>query len=185
MSKTHPKTAVMDEQKHMWQEKISLVNLGFEHSLKVSSHVFASSLGKVQSWRPDATSCSPWAVPLTRVLNLWKQTRITKHPYQGGLPIWWVVAAVAVEEVGVAVPAFSLPCFFPLCVLQIGRRAGREGGCCISDPAQSHFWEGGGTQNKWWSLGWNGEAEGWREVGGGARMKDNDPCPSAVKRQKL
>lgn len=75
----------------------------------------------------------------------------------------WVASLVGgvVEKVGVAVPAFSLPCFFPLCVLQIGRRA-RGGVCSISDPAQSHF-AGGGILRISGGL-WGGTA---RRRGGG------------------
>lgn len=41
-------------------------------------------------------------------------------------------------------------------------------------------------QNKWWSLGWNdGGGKRVSGQGGWGIVKDNDPCPLCVKRQKL
>lgn len=76
---------------------------------------------------------------------------------------------------------FSSLLFPSLCLTD--REEGEEGGgFAVLVIQHSLTLRGGGDpQNKWWSLGWNGEAEGWR----GVWMKDNDPCPSAVKRQKL
>lgn len=41
-----------------------------------------------------------------------------------------------------------------------------EGGGVSVLVIQHSLTFGGGTQNKWWSLGWNSEAEEWKEVGG-------------------